>query len=254
MRMRTSVAASMWRSPYCAWSEVAQLSGQFHARGAAADDHDVQAGARIMRLAHVGQRQQLQHPQPEAFGVVRAVERERVIRDARHAEVVGHAADGQHQRDVADVAFGQHLLGFVHHGADDQLAGRGVQPRHRAVEKGEAVVVRQHLVRQAFLVDVQRARGHFVQRRLPDVEQRGVHQRDPLRAPPAAQLAGQFESAGAAADNEYREGLVSHGGSCCWGHLSVYHGIERHAGGERSTQGLSRWPRRASSTLEDSTS
>jgi hypothetical protein len=63
--------------------------------------------------------------------------------------------------------------------------------------------VGQHQVGQAFLVDVQRAGGGFVQRRLPDMEGTAVDQGDVLPPVDAAQLGSQFQAAGATADDDY---------------------------------------------------
>ena len=71
--------------------------------------------------------------------------------------------------------------------------------------------MRQHLVGQAFLVDVERAGRHFMQRRLPDMGQPAVNERDMARAKLAAELAGQFQAAGAAADDDklrFHSGLL----------------------------------------------
>ncbi|MDT4859254.1 hypothetical protein FQZ97_937560 [compost metagenome] len=134
------------------------------------------------------------------LGVGRPVQRQRVLGRSGHVEVVGRAAHCHHQLVKRQAAGGYQLFAvFVQHGRHLDFLARQVQPGEGAQAEVEAVVVRQHFVRQAFLVDVQRARGHLVQRRLPDVEQLLVHQGDLLHAEFSAQLAGQFEAACAAA-------------------------------------------------------
>ena len=128
-----------------------------------------------------------------------------VIRDRGvlgRAELLGRAPGiaqlrlETHQPVEGQLAGGHQFVAvFVEHGRHAQATRRQVQRGHGAQAEGEPVVVRQHLVRQAFLVDVQRAGRHFVQRRLPDVEQLLVHQRHLGHAELAPQLAGQFQAA-----------------------------------------------------------
>jgi hypothetical protein len=87
------------------------------------------------------------------------------------------------------------------HGAHGQGPCLRVQRRHGAVDEGETVIVGQHLVRQALLVDVQGAGRHFVQRGLPDVVQAAVDQHDLAGTELAPEFAGQFQAARAASND-----------------------------------------------------
>jgi len=145
----------------------------------------------------LGGQHQAQHAQAEALGVLGGVQGNGVLHGAGHAEIVRGAADREHQRTVGDAALGQDLVvvGGRHDCAHGDGLRRGVEGGHRPEYETEAVVMRQHLVGQTFLVDVQGAGRDFVQRRLPDVVQPAVHQRH-LRWPQlAAQFAGQFQAA-----------------------------------------------------------
>ncbi len=121
--------------------------------------------------------------------------------DARRAESVGAAAQRQHQAREAQRARGHHLLAMciALRGQGDGLA-RGVQPGQFAHGEAEMVAPREHGVRQTLLMGVQRPGRDFVQRGLPDVERKAVHQQHPLtplsRPQRAAQACSQFQPAG----------------------------------------------------------
>ena len=93
-------------------------------------------------------------------------------------------------------AFGQdRFAALAGNCRDGDLLAGAVQRRHGAIDIGETIVVRQHLVGQAFLVDVQGAGRHLMQRRLPDVVKPAIDQHHLLRAELAAQFAGQLKAA-----------------------------------------------------------
>jgi hypothetical protein len=152
---------------------------------------------RALPLGLGGPGKQAQQAQAEALGVLGGVQGNRVFARAGHAEVVGGAADGNHQGAVGNAARGEDLLAIA--GGGDRphaegLAG-GIERRHGAVDEGEAAVVGQHLVRQALLVDVQGAGRDLVQRGLPDMVEPAIHQHHLRRAQLAPQFAGQFQPA-----------------------------------------------------------
>lgn len=146
-------------------ARFAQFGRQFDAGGAAADDDDIKpARAVVVGFLIVGHGQQFEQGQAEALGILGGIQGNRMFFGARHAKVIGDAAHRDHQLCIADLAFGQDLLarlcgdrtdldGFLHR----------VHAGHGAVQEGKAIVVRQHLVRQAFLVHVERAGRHLVQ-------------------------------------------------------------------------------------------
>ncbi|MNS70956.1 hypothetical protein D3C72_1043080 [compost metagenome] len=180
-----------------------QFHSQFHAGGAAAHNHQVQPGRRVAHLGQVHQRHGFQHGQAELFGVFGGVQRDGVFGRAGRVEKVGRAAQGQHQRVVAELTARQHFLILrIVDGVHHDLAAFAVHAQQPALRERKAVHVGQHQVGQAFLVDVQRAGGRFVQRRLPDVEGPAVDQRDVLAAVDAAQFGGQFQAARATANDD----------------------------------------------------
>ncbi len=195
-----------------------QFHRQLDAGGAAADDHQVQPRRRVAHLGLVDQRHGLEHGQAELLGVLGGVERDGVLGRARGIEEVGGAAQRQRQRVVGQFAARQHFLALaVGHGVHGDLAALAVDADQLALREGKPVQVGQHQVGQAFLVDVQRARRRFMQRRLPDVERPAVDQGDVLAAVDAAELGGQFKAAGTPADDDdtFRGGWrrIGHHGS-----------------------------------------
>ena len=81
---------------------VVQLGGELDAGGAGADDRDVQLlGAQRLGL-RVRADVRVDEPPVEALGLGRVSSAIACSRDARRAEVVGQAADGDHERVVAD--------------------------------------------------------------------------------------------------------------------------------------------------------
>ncbi len=122
---------------------------------------------------------------------------------ARRVEEVGGAAQRQHQRVVRQFAAGQDFLALRVidgvHGDETAFAVDAFEP---PLGEREAVHVGQHQVGQAFLVNIQRARRRFMQRRLPDVKRAAVDQGDVLAAVDPAQFGGQFKAACATADDD----------------------------------------------------
>ncbi|MNS76654.1 hypothetical protein D3C72_1102080 [compost metagenome] len=177
-------------------ARFAQFGRQLHTRGAAADDDDVDTGMARVALALLGHGQQFQQGQTETFRVFRGIEGNRVFLGARHAEVIRRAAHGQHQLVVADCALRQELLVLVRgNGAHGKAVRAGVERDQGTIDIGKTIVMRQHLVRQALLMNVQGAGRHFMQRRFPDVVQAAVDQGDLAGAELAAEFAGQLQAA-----------------------------------------------------------
>ena len=108
-----------------------------------------------------------------------AVESLRILRVFQHisifaagsAEKVGAAADGQHATLKSDFALGnnQHAIALMHF-FEREPFGFGLKLNQFAHHKAKAVGAAEYAVGQAFLLRVERAGGHFVQRGLPNVE------------------------------------------------------------------------------------
>ncbi len=153
-----------------------------------------------------------EHALLDALGLRQAVEIEAVLGDARHTEIVQHAADRDHEGVVAET-LRRHDLGAA--GIVDRLEQdffrAAIEAGHAAELEGEVMPARVHQIVEAIGSGVQRARGDLVQQRLPDVRQHAVDQRDPRLAAPAepvAELGREDQAAGTAADDD---DVVRHG-------------------------------------------
>jgi hypothetical protein len=185
-------------------ARFAQFGSQFHAGGAAPDDHDVNARGRLGLLLQVGHRHDLQHAQPEALGVLRPVQGQGMLGRPRNAEVVGRAADGNDQRGIRHLPLrDDHVAPLAQHCTHRQGPGRRVESQHRPEDEVKAVVVCQHQVRQALLMDIERPGCDLMQRRLPDVKEAAVHEGHTPGAQLAPQLAGQLQPACPATHDHY---------------------------------------------------
>jgi hypothetical protein len=78
-----------------------------------------------------------------------------------------------------------------------------VQLGHLTQNKGETAILGQHEIGQSFAVDIECAGGDLMQRGLPDMVARLIHQVDMPRADFPAELGSQLEASGAAADDHY---------------------------------------------------
>ncbi|MNC12755.1 hypothetical protein D3C75_604810 [compost metagenome] len=184
---------------------MVQFGRQFDASGASADDGHVDlSGAFLLRMG-VGAQVLVEQQVVEALGLVARIEEQAVLGRTQGAEVVGPAADRQHQGVIGDLTrryqldAGGVVLGF-------QLDGlaRAIEAAHASGLELEVVPLRLGDIVQLVLRGVQRAGGHLVQQWFPDVGEVGVNQGDArlaTLAQAAAKAGGQFDPAGAAADN-----------------------------------------------------
>ncbi len=159
----------------------------------------------------------------EGLGLFAGVEEAAVLAHAFDAEVVADAAYGDDQGVVAEAARGDDLLaGAVEGGRQLDLATFAVQAHHAAQAVTEVVARALGQVFDLVFVGIEGAGGHFVQQRFPDVGAGGVHQGDVGLAALAelvAQPGGQFQAAGAPADDEDAMGTGGgHGDSSCARH------------------------------------
>ena len=201
---------------------LADFGGQLDARRAGADDHDVHLRGRAGRRAPIRAHAHGEQPPVEALGVVERVERDRMPRGARHAEVVADAAHADHERVVRQRAARQHFLALrTEHRVERQRAPRAVESADRALPEPEVMPVRDREIVEVVRVGVHPAGRDLVQQRLPDV--RGVavderHLHAPVAAVAVAELGRERQAARPAADDDdamLGDGRGRHGRSLC---------------------------------------
>ena len=144
----------------------------------------------------------------QAVGPLAAVEHMAALRDARHPEIVGPAAERQDEAIVAEPAFPGDLgCDTIRRGErrHHDLARSRFHPRQGARDEAVAVAVRVREVAEFLLARVEEAGRDLVKARLPDIRRRAVDERH-LR-PPGSPADGspetrrQLEAARAAADD-----------------------------------------------------
>ncbi|MCY1287274.1 hypothetical protein D9M70_362640 [compost metagenome] len=192
-----------------------QLGGQFDAGGAGADDGDADLVVGV--LLGVGAQIVAEQLAVEAFGLFTGVEEDAVLGRALGAEIVGGAADRDHQAVVGQFACRHQFapLLVVGGGQLDDLA-LAVEPAHAAELELEVVPLGLGHVIQLVLRGVERAGGHFVKQGFPDMGEVGVGQHDPgqaFLAEGSTQTGSELQAAGAAADDHdtMGHGKVSQG-------------------------------------------
>ena len=190
---------------------VAQFGRQFHAGGAGTDDGHFDEFTRL--LADMGTKVVGQQLAVEALGLGPGVEEDAVFRGARRAEIVGGAADGQYQGVIADLPFRDQDGAVVLDGGQLHLAALAIQAGHASELEFEVIPLGLGDIAQFVFGGVERAGGHLVQQRFPQVGGIGVDQHD-LRlvalAQATAQAGSQFQAAGAAADDNDAMGHGEH--------------------------------------------
>jgi hypothetical protein len=181
---------------------LVQLGGQLRARGAGADDGHMQLLWSQRLCLRVGPDAGIDEAPMEASRVLGRVQRQGMLPDAGRAEVVGHAADRNHQRVVGDLLAGRDLAALV---VDERRhvhnAAGAIEARHAAGAIGEAVPVGLRQVVDGVHALVHAAGGDLVQQRLPQVRALAVDQRDRrLAAPsePAAEPRDELQATGTA--------------------------------------------------------
>ena len=181
------------------------LRRELDAGGPGADDGDAQhLAGRPVRL-ELRPQADAEQALLEAVGLLVAVEIEAMLGDAGNGEIIARAAHGDDQRVIGDLPGGGYLLPI---GVQDRrqmhLALRPVETVHAAGLEGEMMVAG---MAQEIHVVVMRPHGadrHLMQQRLPDMGERIVDEGDlrpPAAAQPVAELGGQHQPAGAAADD-----------------------------------------------------
>ena len=183
-----------------------QLSSQFGARGTSADDRHMKLAGTYRALLRLGANAGIHQAAIKARRLGRGLQRHRMLGNARCAEIVGDAADRDHQRVVGDGPWRRDLAALViKGGAETHFPGGTIEPDHFAQTVTEPVPMRLGEVVQLVLAGVHAARRHSVQQRLPKMRPGTLHQRDARPLAPAEAVAepgDQLEPRGAAADHD----------------------------------------------------
>ncbi|MCY1508031.1 hypothetical protein D9M68_423290 [compost metagenome] len=182
---------------------VVQFGGQLHAGRPGADYGHADLLAAL--VPGVGAQVVVEHLAMEAFGLLAGVEEDAVLGGALGAEVVGGAADGDHQAVVLQRTRRHQLDAvLVQRRGQFDAPGGAIQPGEAAELELEVVPFRLGDIVQLILRGVERAGGDFVQQGFPDVREVGVDQGDAglaLSTQGAAETGRELQPAGAAADN-----------------------------------------------------
>ena len=184
------------------------FGGKLNAGSAAADNHNIQAF--VCRISGFGK--QVEQVGVEVLRILCVFQYISVFAAGR-AEEIGTTTQRQHAAVKADKALGNdHFAVFVVNRLQAEGFVFGLEFYQFAEYEAEMVGARQNAVREAFLLGVEGAGGHFVQGGFPNMKGRAVDEQHFFRAVFApectAEFGGQFQTAGAAADNH---GIVIHG-------------------------------------------
>lgn len=195
---------------------IVQFGGQFDSGGTGADD----GNADLFDLVGLpGMRSQVMVEQllVEALGLFAGVEEQAMLGRALGAEIVGRAADGNHQRVVSHLPRRNQLqAGFVISGGQLDFLLRAIEPAHAPQLELEVVPFCLGNIIEFVFGRIQGTGRHFVQQRFPDVGQIRVDQHytgDAAFTQSLTQTGSQLQTAGAAAndDNTMSHGDISQG-------------------------------------------
>ena len=147
---------------------LVQFGGELDAGGAGADDRDlklpgVQRFVLVLR-PHAG----IDQPGVKSRGLLRGLQANGVIGNARRAEIVGETADGEHQRVVGITARWRHLRAILlDHRPDQHLAPGAVEPDHLSGAIAKVMPVRLRQIVELMMAEIHAAGRDLVQQRLP---------------------------------------------------------------------------------------
>ncbi len=199
---------------------VVELGGKLGPGRPGADDGDIELARRDRPGLGLGADEGVDQFAVEAGRLIRRLQRHGEPRRPWRAEIVGHAADGDHQIIIGNDRGGGDLLPLlVEHGPERHFAPRPVEPDHRAEAETEMMPVGEQEVIHLMLGAVETARRHRMQERLPEMGPLAVDQGDagePLPPQRVAKPAGEFESARAAPHDDDvghvlgRRGSIAH--------------------------------------------
>ena len=167
-----------------------QLGGQFRTGRAGADDRDVKlTWAHRLRL-RLRAEARVEQTTVEAFRLSRRLQGYGMFGDARRPEIVGHAADCDHQGVITDRAFRSDLptLVVVSRGEAHLLAG-AIQADHLAETITKSVPMRLGEVAHFVFAGIEAACRHSVQQWLPEMGPGTFDQSDGRPRAPAQAIA-----------------------------------------------------------------
>jgi len=164
-----------------------QFGRQFGADRAGADDRHVKLAGTYRAVLRLGANAGIHQAAIEARRLGRGLQRHRMLDDAGCAEIIGDAADRDHQRVILDGPRGRDLAPLVIEGGGElHFLGGTIEPDHLAQAITEPVPMRLGEVVQLVIAGVHAACRHFVQQRLPEMCPGTLHQRD-IRPPVPAE-------------------------------------------------------------------
>src|SRR5690349_670599 len=188
---------------------VAQRRCKLDARCTRSDDVD-RHRLHVLRAAHapymIRPRARVEQLAAERFRMRDGLQRQRMLLRALDAEVVGHAAECEHERIERDAARGEHFAAVViARCADRNVTLRAIERLQRTLFELEAVTPRLHRELQLMRGGIDLARCGLVQQRLPEVRRRAVDENDlrmPALAERFAKTRGESQSTHAAANDD----------------------------------------------------
>ena len=180
-----------------------QCCGQFRAGCAGADDRHVKLARTHRAFLRLRAQAGVDHAPVEALGLRRCLQRHGIFDDAGCAEIVGDAADRDHQRVVTDRGVRRDQAPFVvENSGEPDLFPLAVEPDHLAEAIAEPVPMGLGEVVHFVGGGIDGAGRHGVQQRLPDMGAGRIHQGDgrpSAPAQPVAEAGCEFQPSRAAA-------------------------------------------------------
>ena len=156
----------------------------------------------VLRL---GTQESIHQAMVEALRLLGRLERHGVLGGARRAEIIGDAADGDHQRVVADTARRGDLSPFLVEGRGEMHALAGpIEPDHLAELVAEVMPMGLSQIVELMLARIDAARRDRVQKRLPQMRAAPFDEDDlgkPALAEPVSEPRRELEPGGSATDH-----------------------------------------------------
>ena len=167
-----------------------QLGSQFRTGRTGADDRDVKlAWSHRLRL-RLRAEARVEQTTVEAFRLSRRLQWHGIFGDARCPEIVGYAADGDHQRVVADRALRGNLTALVvTSGGETHLLLGAIQADHLAEAITKPMPMRLGEIAHFVFAGIEASRRHGVQQRLPEMGPGAFDQGDGRARAPAQAIA-----------------------------------------------------------------
>ena len=141
-----------------------EFSGKLGAGRAGADDRDVELALTHRAFLRLRAQAGVDQAAVEAPRLRRRFQRHRILRDASCPEIIGHAADRDHQRVVSQGARRRDLTPLVVEGGGEaNLFSGAIEPDHLAQAIAEGVPMRLGEVVHLVFAGIDAARSHRVQ-------------------------------------------------------------------------------------------